>query len=60
MLCGLAVLGLGGHASRKSPLDRHLRDIETICQHIVGQTKGWETVGAMLLDAEAGMPHPFL
>jgi len=46
--------------SRKSPLDRHLRDIETICQHIVAQTRGWETVGAMLLDAEGVVAHPFL
>jgi indole-3-acetate monooxygenase len=53
---------IGGSAiySRKSRLDRHLRDIQTICQHLVGQTKGWEMVGAMLLDAESGMPNPFL
>ncbi len=53
---------VGGSAiySRKSPLDRRLRDIETICQHVVGQTKGWEAVGGLLLDAEQAVPHPFL
>lgn len=51
---------IGGSAvySRKSPFDRHLRDMHTACQHVVGQTKGWEGVGALLLGAEGG--HPML
>nr|QEO74383.1 acyl-CoA dehydrogenase type 2 [uncultured bacterium] len=53
---------IGGSAvySRKSSLDRHLRDIQTICQHICGQTKGWEGVGALLLDSHAVRIHPML
>ena len=46
---------VGGSAiySRKSPFDRHLRDMQTMCQHVVGQTKGREQVGSMLLGAES-------
>ncbi len=45
---------VGGSAiySQKSPFDRHLRDIQTACQHMVGQTKGWEMVGSLLLGGE--------
>jgi alkylation response protein AidB-like acyl-CoA dehydrogenase len=51
---------VGGSAiySKKSPFDRHLRDMQTACQHLIGQTKGWEGVGALLLGAEAA--HPML
>ena len=51
---------IGGSAiySRKSPFDRHMRDMQTACQHVVAQTKGWEGVGALLLGAEGG--HPML
>lgn len=53
---------LGGSAiySQKSPLDRHLRDIQTFCQHICGQSKGLEGVGALLLDSDAVPRHPLL
>jgi indole-3-acetate monooxygenase len=38
--------------SKRSPLDRALRDAETFCQHIVSQRKTLEMVGAMLLNAD--------
>ena len=49
---------IGGSAvySAKSPFDRHLRDLQTACQHVAGQTKGWEAVGALLLGGEAPAP----
>jgi len=49
---------IGGSAiyAQKSPFDRHLRDMQTACQHVVGQTKGWEGVGGVLLGAEDGHP----
>lgn len=49
---------IGGSAiySEKSPFDRHMRDMQTACQHVVGQTKGWEGVGALLLGGEGGHP----
>jgi len=51
---------IGGSAiySQKSPFDRHLRDMQTACQHLVGQTKGYELVGEILLGGEA--QHPML
>jgi alkylation response protein AidB-like acyl-CoA dehydrogenase len=53
-------LGGGAIYSQETPLDRHLRDVNTICQHLVGQTKGWEAVGALLLDTPSATPYPFL
>lgn len=49
---------IGGSAiySKKSPFDRHLRDMQTACQHVVGQTKSWEGVGALLLGGEGDHP----
>jgi len=49
---------VGGSAvySRKSPFDRHLRDTQTMCQHIVAQTKGWEAVGSLLLGVDTVQP----
>jgi hypothetical protein len=49
---------IGGSAiySKKSPFDRHLRDMQTACQHVVAQTKGWEGVGSMLLGGESDHP----
>jgi len=49
---------IGGSAiySKKSPFDRHLRDMQTARQHMVAQTKGWEGVGSMLLDGESDHP----
>jgi hypothetical protein len=35
-----------------SPLDRALRDAETVCQHIVLQRKTLGMAGAMLLEAD--------
>jgi alkylation response protein AidB-like acyl-CoA dehydrogenase len=51
---------IGGSAiySQKSPFDRHLRDMQTACQHVVAQTKGWEGVGSLLLGGEGA--HPLL
>lgn len=53
---------LGGDAiyTRKSALDRGLRDATTMCQHIVGQRKELENVGAMLLEAEQRPSSPML
>ena len=39
--------------TRKNPLDRHLRDIQTACQHIVAQTKMFENAGSLLLGGES-------
>jgi alkylation response protein AidB-like acyl-CoA dehydrogenase len=49
---------IGGSAiySQKSPFDRHMRDMQTACQHIVAQTKGWEGVGGLLLGSESNGP----
>jgi alkylation response protein AidB-like acyl-CoA dehydrogenase len=51
---------IGGSAvySNKSPFDRHLRDMQTACQHVVAQTKSYEGVGALLLGGGGG--HPML
>jgi len=51
---------IGGSAiySERSPFDRHLRDMQTACQHAVAQTKGWEGVGSLLLGGNEG--HPLL
>ena len=51
---------VGGSAvyTEKSPFDRHLRDMQTACQHIIAQTKGWEWVGQLLLGVSGG--HPML
>jgi alkylation response protein AidB-like acyl-CoA dehydrogenase len=45
---------IGGSAiyAKKSSFDRHLRDMQTACQHVVGQTKGFEQVGSLLLGVE--------
>jgi alkylation response protein AidB-like acyl-CoA dehydrogenase len=46
---------VGGSAvyGEKSCLDRALRDVETMCQHVTGQRKGLESVGGLLLDLES-------
>ena len=51
---------IGGSAiyAKKSPFDRHMRDMQTACQHLVGQLKGWEGVGSLLLGGAGG--HPML
>ena len=53
---------VGGSAiySRKSLLDRALRDAETWCQHIIGQRRTLEMVGAMLLKADDARISPLL
>lgn len=53
---------VGGSAvySRKSRLDRLLRDTQTMAQHICGQTKAWEGVGGLLLGAANAPTHPLL
>lgn len=52
---------VGGSAiyAKKSPFDRHMRDMQTACQHLVGQQKGLEGVGALMLGS-AGLQHPML
>lgn len=46
---------VGGSAIYRGPFDRFLRDTETMCQHVVGQPKGFEWVGQLLLDPESGV-----
>ncbi len=41
--------------SERSPLDRALRDAETVCQHVVMQHKTLAMAGAMLLEADTRM-----
>jgi alkylation response protein AidB-like acyl-CoA dehydrogenase len=49
---------IGGSAiyTKKSPFDRHLRDIQTACQHVVAQTKTWEGVGSIILGGDNSHP----
>lgn len=51
-------IGAAAVYADRGPFDRHLRDIQTACQHIVGQTKAWEGVGQLLLGGEP--PSPML
>jgi hypothetical protein len=53
---------VGGSAiySNKSALDRALRDAETWCQHIIGQRRTLEMVGAMLLESDDARISPLL
>ncbi len=45
-------LGSASIYSERSPLDRALRDAETVCQHIVMQRKTLAMAGAILLEAD--------
>jgi alkylation response protein AidB-like acyl-CoA dehydrogenase len=49
---------VGGTAvySDKTPLDRHLRDVTTMCQHTMGQQKVLEWVGQLLLTGRSDAP----
>lgn len=49
-------IGAGAVYSDRSPFDRHVRDIQTACQHIVGQTKPWEWVGRLMLGGGSDSP----
>lgn len=49
-------IGAGAVYSDRGPFDRHLRDIQTACQHIVAQTKAWEGVGQLLLGGAVTTP----
>jgi len=53
-------VGGGAIYSRKSALDRALRDAETWCQHIIGQRRTLEMVGAMLLNSDDARTSPLL
>jgi indole-3-acetate monooxygenase len=44
------VMGSSAVYRGRSRFDRYLRDTETMCQHVVGQTQGFELVGHLLLD----------
>jgi len=48
------VLGTSG-VYRKSPLDRQLRDVTTLAQHLVCQSKTYAAAGRSLLGLEAGI-----
>jgi alkylation response protein AidB-like acyl-CoA dehydrogenase len=45
-------LGSASIYSERSPMDRALRDAETVCQHVVMQHRTLEMVGAMLLGGD--------
>jgi indole-3-acetate monooxygenase len=45
-------VGSGAIYARKGPFDRALRDAETWCQHVIGQRRTLEMVGALLLRSE--------
>ena len=45
---------------KKRPLDRALRDTQTMCQHLVGQYKTLEMSGALLLGESDTSPHVML
>jgi len=49
---------VGGTAvyAEKTPLDRHLRDVSTMCQHTMGQRKVREWVGQLLLTGTSDAP----
>ncbi len=53
---------IGGSAiyTRKGPMDRSIRDTETMCQHMVGQRKGLEDIGALLLDSDDQSGSPMI
>lgn len=51
---------VGGGAIYRGPFDRFLRDAETMCQHLVGQRKGFEMVGKLLLEPEGAPGHPMI
>jgi hypothetical protein len=53
---------VGGTAiyAKKSALDRALRDAETWCQHIIGQRRTLEMIGAMLLKSDDVRLSPLL
>ena len=53
---------VGGSAiyAAAGPFDRYLRDTETMCQHIVGQHKSMEDVGALLLGSDEQSSSPML
>jgi len=40
----------------RTPLDRHLRDLTTACQHFVGQHRILELAGQLLLGEEPDIP----
>jgi alkylation response protein AidB-like acyl-CoA dehydrogenase len=46
--------------AKKSPFDRALRDAETWCQHVIGQRRTLENVGALLLKSDDVRPLPVL
>ncbi|MEM7095863.1 MAG: acyl-CoA dehydrogenase family protein [Actinomycetota bacterium] len=52
---------VGGAAiySGKGPFDRHLRDMQTACQHLVAQTRGVENAGQVLLGVDDAA-HPMI
>lgn len=49
-------IGAGAIYSDRGPFDRHMRDIQTACQHIVGQVKAWEGVGLLLMGGQPAAP----
>ncbi|WP_119395331.1 acyl-CoA dehydrogenase family protein [Salinibius halmophilus] len=53
---------VGGSAvyCEKSRLDQALRDANTWCQHIVGQQKGYQALGALLMNARPVDGFPML
>ena len=54
------VVGASAVYTQKSAFDLYLRDLETMCQHVIGQRKGLELVGGLLLSEDGMAANPFL
>ena len=54
------VVGASAVYTQKSAFDLYLRDLETMCQHVIGQRKGLELVGGLLLSEDGIAANPFL
>ena len=54
------LVGSAAVYANECPLDRHLRDVQTACQHMVAQYKNMESVGQLLLDPDARIGSPML
>jgi hypothetical protein len=51
---------VGGGAIYRGPFDRFLRATETMCQHLVGQRKGYEFVGRLVLEPQGAPGYPMI
>ena len=54
------LIGADSIYTHKTALDRCLRDAQTMCQHLVGQSKGLVDVGGLLLDVDRDFPRSIM